>query len=140
MPLFNPAALKSLRALNIAALDSRAVIETPSAASVPGGGANTGRKGWTVVDGGDDVPCRLSAMDAAPVVIQAGQFTTPEHVLVVFDLEGPDVRQGDRITVSGTDIASQEWTRRVTVLSALSPRTNSAMRMFVCQDVSPAGG
>lgn len=139
MPLFAPSALRALRALNRKSLDSVAVIEAPAIAGAPGGGANTGKRGWAVVDGGDAVPCRLSNAEAGTVVIQAGQSATPDRFLLVVDLEGPVIADGYRVTVTGVDIAGQAWQRVVSIVSAFNPRTNSAMRAFVVQDVSPSG-
>ncbi len=134
MPFLSPAFLRSLRETNRASLDSLATILVRETTTNPGG-ANTGKGTWR--ETATAIPCRLSTVDGAPIVIQAGQLTTPDRVAVVFDLEGPDVAEGNRITVTGTDIAGQAWTRTVIVLTAQFPRTASAMRAFVCQDVGP---
>lgn len=135
MPPFNATAIASLRQLNRSALTSRALIERPGRAASPGGGANTGKRTWD--DVAADVPCRLSTMEGVPVTLQAGQLTTPERLLAVFDLEGAEIQPGDRLTITGTDAAGGDWSRAVLVLSPRNPRTYSAMRVFVCQDVPP---
>ncbi len=139
MPLFSAAALRSLRDLNRKALDSLASIEREVVSSAPGGGANTGAKVWTTIDGGDAVPCRLAPDADGGVTIQAGQLTTPDKMLVVFDVDSPDIVLGDRITVSGADLDGTEWIRVLTVLTPKNPRTNSTGRAYVCLDVSPTG-
>lgn len=116
-------------------LTSSATIERPTNATSPGGGANTGKRGWTSIAEGE--PCRLTTETGTTVTVQAGQLATPERLLVVFDLEGEAIRQGDRLTITGTDAAGGDWTRVVLVLSLRNPRTNSAMRTFVCVDAGP---
>lgn len=132
MPLFSDAAIASLRALNLSALDSRALIGRPGRGASPGGGANTGKPSWD--DVADDVPCRLSTMQGIAIAVRAGQLTTPDRLLAVFDLGDPEIRQGDRLTITGADAAGNDWTRVVVVLSARNPRTFSAMRVFVCEE------
>lgn len=138
-PLFSTTAIAQLRGINRAALTSTATIARPTRAASPGGGANTGARTWVTIDDGEDVPCRLAILSqqGAVIVQQAGQPTSPDRMAAVFDLEGPEIKQGDRITVTGTDAAGGNWTRAVLVLTARNPRTYSAMRVFVCQDVPP---
>lgn len=135
MTLFSESAIASLRALNVAALESRAQIGRPGRAASPGGGANTGKPTWD--DVADDVPCRLSTMEGVAITSRAGQLTTADRLLAVFDLGDPVVKQGDRLTITGTDAAGNDWTRVVVVLSARNPRTFSAMRVFVCEESGP---
>lgn len=139
VPFFNTAAVAALRQRNLDALDSVALIEAPARAASAGGGANTGALGWSPVALGDAVPCRLAPIAAPGVVIQAAQLTNPARVVVVFDLEGPAVLPGYRLTVTGVDGAGASWSRAVTVIGPKSPRTSSAMRAFVCADVGPTG-
>lgn len=139
MPLFSETAIATLRSLNRASLTSLAKIDRPTRATSPGGGANTGTRTWHTIDDGAAVPCRLAILSqqGAVIVQQAGQPTSPDRLVVVFDLDGPAVKEGDRLTVTGTDAAGNDWTRVALVLTARTPRTVSAMRVFVCQDVPP---
>lgn len=133
--MFDETAIAQLRGQNRDTLISRAKIERPGVAASPGGGANTGKRTWDEI--ADDVPCRLSTMADSPVIVQAGQLRTPERLLATFDLESAAIKQGDRLTITGTDAAAQDWTRVVTVLSMRTPRTVSVMRVYICEDVAP---
>lgn len=68
---------------------------------------------------------------------QADQTVFIARWVVVFDLEGPPVAEGNRLTVTGVDVAGIPWTRVVLVVGSRSPRTFSGMRTYVCQDVGP---
>lgn len=141
-PFFSPDALRSLRDTNVALLVSSAQID--AAVTIAGaGGANVGGRTWrTITDPATGapalaVPCRMAPLVPAVDSSQAEQTVNISRWMVTFDLGGPPVAEGNRLTVSGTDVAGNPWTRIVLVVGSRAPRTFSAMRSFVCQDVGP---
>jgi hypothetical protein len=134
-PMFSPEVLAELRDINRASLVSTATVKRLTIAGGGAGGANTGARSWT--DVAEGVPCRLSPIVPATPSSVADQTAYLGRWLVVVDLEAPAIRAGDRLEVSGVDEAVQPWTRTVLVLGDRSPRTFSAMRPYVCEDVPP---
>lgn len=138
-PILDRVALAELRDLNRGSLVSRAKLErlTDAAGPGPGGGANTRAKTWATVAGGDALPCRLAPASAGNPSSVADQTVDLARARLVLDVEGPAVLEGDRLTVTGVDAAGNAWTRVVAVLGAESPRSFSAMRVFVCENAPP---
>lgn len=136
-PLFSPDALRAMRSWHTGTLTSRARIDAPRAGlgSTGQGGANVGGRAWVTV--ADVVPCRMAPLDPASESAQADQTVNINRWVVAFDLEGPPVSEGDRLTVTGTDAVGGAWTRSVLVIGSRTPRTYSAMRSYICQDVGP---
>lgn len=140
--IFSADTLRVLRDLNVSSLLSCARIDEAVTLSGAGGANVAGRTWSTVVDPNTQepalaVPCRMAPLVAAIESGQAEQTVNIARWVVVFDLEGPPVVEGNRLTVSGVDVACVPWTRTVLVIGSRSPRTFSAMRTFVCQDVGP---
>lgn len=135
-PLFSSEALQSLRALNVGSLTSRARIDRPAYAAGQGG-ANTGGRTWVTIDDGDAVPCRVSPLVPSAGNTEADENTNVAKWLVVFDLGDPAIHDGDRLTVTGTDVAGGAWSRSVIVVGPHYPRTFTSMRAFACNDAGP---
>lgn len=140
--IFSADSLRALRDLNVSTLTSVARIDAPTTSS-GAGGANVGGRAWkTVVDPNSHapalaVPCRMAPLVPSTDSGQADQTVFIARWVVVFDLDGPPVIEGNRLTVTGVDVAGIPWTRIVLVIGSRSPRTFSSMRTYVCQDVGP---
>lgn len=144
-PLFSDETLLAMRELHRGMLTSRARVDAPKAsAGMAGqGGANVGGRAWrTVTDPttgapATAVPCRVSPLVPAADSAQADETVNITRWAVAFDLEGPPVSEGDRLTVTGEDALGITWSRTVLVIGRQTPRTYSAMRIYICQDVGP---
>jgi hypothetical protein len=139
-PIFSADALAALRQQNVGSLTSLARIDGPVVSGSGGGGANAGGRAWHTVDGGAAVPCRMAPLVPAIESTQADENVNIARWVVVFDLTGPAVAEGQRLTITGVDVAGNAWSRVVLVVGSRSPRTFSAMRTFICQDVGPGMG
>lgn len=133
-PIFSADTLRALRDINVGSLTSRARIDEQAYAG-GSGGANVGGRTWHTIDDGDAVPCRMAPFVPAIDSAQADATANIARWVVVFDLNGPEVIEGYRLTITGADVAGNAWTRMVVVIGARSPRTFSAMRTFICHDV-----
>ncbi|MGI8765699.1 MAG: hypothetical protein ACR2KM_04175 [Gemmatimonadaceae bacterium] len=133
--LFPADAVAQFRAMNTANLPHTALVERPG--YTRGAGAITQRS-YTVVAVG--VPCRRSiAGHSAGERLIADQLEAVVQSVVVFDA-GTDVRQDDRLTVSGLDGAGNPFTVTVTVVGVLAPIATETMRKALCAATTAVAG
>lgn len=138
--MFIPAiAVATLAAINNASLPHRAQIDRPSTSTGPGGVV---APTYTTIASG--IPCRRAIAGHS-----AGERTIADQVqpivadVVVF-APGADVREHDRLTVTGTDAGGTAFTLVFDVDAVMAPLAAEAMRKVLCTAVAsaptPVGG
>lgn len=127
-PLFNARTVAALAALNAASLPHAAVIAGPTYTAAHG--AQQVHYDTPRLSG---VPCRVSipALSGGELVT-AEQLRALSRYTVVF-AAGTDVRELDRLTVTGTDAAGRAFTLVLDVVTVGAPLAVEAMRKTVCQ-------
>jgi hypothetical protein len=136
-PYLSDEVLATARAVLRPTLTSFATIEHPVGGTSAGGGANTGPATWAIVSGGTSVECAISPLVGGQVASEASQAVALNRWRVRFDYCAPAIGPGYRLTITGVDAGGGAWSRTVIVLGEHTPRTVSAARVYVCEDVGP---
>lgn len=133
--MFPSSAIATLAALSNSLMPHQATIERPSTATGPGGVVTPG---FTTMATG--VPCRRAiAGHSAGERVIADQVRAIISDAVVFQ-PGTDVRERDRLTVTGADAVGTPFTLVFDVEAVLAPVVAEAMRKALCSAVvSPSG-
>jgi hypothetical protein len=98
-------------------MDAVCTVQTPTSVRDPGG---VTRITW--VDKVSDVPCRLTTIAAGGQIVTADQLRNAARWAVTMPL-GTDVLEKDRVIVTGTDVAGNDYTLTLDVASKEAPKS-----------------